>query len=78
MRMRRGVPTFAPHLPAAWSRFAFRLRVGAAQLQVSVDRAGCHYRLLHGSALALRHRGQDVELSADQPLVAFPVSTPKP
>ncbi|HEY4066896.1 MAG TPA: glycosyl hydrolase family 65 protein [Burkholderiaceae bacterium] len=70
-RMRRGVPAFAPQLPSAWSRMAFKLRVGAARLQVSIDRHGSSYRLLGGDALALQHFGQDVRLSAERPLKRF-------
>jgi alpha,alpha-trehalose phosphorylase len=71
LRMHRGLPAFAPQLPAAWARVAFKLRVGAAQLQVSIDRHGCSYRLLSGDALALRHHGEDVRLSAERPLKRF-------
>ncbi|HEY9067984.1 MAG TPA: glycosyl hydrolase family 65 protein [Burkholderiaceae bacterium] len=71
LRMQRGVPAFAPHLPAAWSRYAFKLRVGAAQLRIEVDAEACRYRLLEGDIIALQHRGIGVELTADAPSASF-------
>ena len=71
LRMHRGVPTFAPHLPAAWSRCAFKLRIGAAQLHIEIDAQACRYRLLEGEVIALQHRGVAVELTADDPVVSF-------
>ena len=72
LRMHRNVPAFAPHLPQQWSRYAFKLRVGAAQLRVGVDRAGCHYELLAGDTLALQHCGSALLLSAAHPFASFP------
>jgi alpha,alpha-trehalose phosphorylase len=71
LRMHRGVPAFAPQLPRAWTRYAFRLRVGAAQLRLVVDEHGSHYRLIEGTTLALQHNGQPLTLHADQPLSIF-------
>lgn len=76
LRMHRGVPAFAPHLPPAWSRYAFKLRVGAAQLRASVDRRGCHYELLAGDSLALQHHGARVLLTTAHPFASFPATTP--
>jgi alpha,alpha-trehalose phosphorylase len=69
--MRRGEPRFAPRLPTRWSRCAFKLRIGDAQVQVELDRAGTRYRLLAGDALALRHGDVPVHLSRGTPLASF-------
>jgi alpha,alpha-trehalose phosphorylase len=73
-RMQRAVPAFAPQLPTRWTRYAFKLRVGAAQLQVCVDTAGCHYQLVEGDELSLKHRGADVLLTRNHPFASFPMS----
>jgi alpha,alpha-trehalose phosphorylase len=76
LRMQRGVPAFAPHLPLSWSRYAFQLRIGAAQLRVEVDAHECRYRLLDGNAVSLRHFGNAVQLTPDQPAASLPTSMP--
>jgi alpha,alpha-trehalose phosphorylase len=73
LRMRRGVPAFAPHLPSAWRRYAFRLRVRAAQLHVEVDATQCRYRLVEGDDLALQHRGASLRLTTSDPLASLPM-----
>jgi alpha,alpha-trehalose phosphorylase len=78
MRTHDGRLRFAPTLPARWRRYAFRLRVGAAQLQVSVDGDGVEYRLLHGAALAFEHRGEPLALSAEQPVARIAHAAPQP
>jgi alpha,alpha-trehalose phosphorylase len=75
LRMRRGVPVFAPRLPGGWSRYAFKLRVRAAQLQVEVDTTQCRYRLLEGDVLALQHRDVPLRLTASDPHASFPVTS---
>lgn len=74
LRLRRGVPTFAPHLPPGWTRYAFRLRARGAQVAVVVDRSGTCYRLVAGAALALAHGGERVLLSAENPVAMFPMA----
>lgn len=77
LRMRRGVPAFAPHLPRAWRRYAFKLRIGRAQLGVEVDDDVVRYRLLQGESLRLRHHGQSIALGGGAPLeVAVALAMP--
>ncbi len=78
LRMRRGEPVFAPRLPARWSRCAFKLRIGAAQLQVEMDRGATHYRLVEGEALALRHGDVPVHLTRTAPLATFTAASAAP
>lgn len=73
LRMQRAVPAFAPQLPVHWTRYAFKLRVGAAQLQVCVDTRGTHYQLVDGDELALKHRGVPVMLTRNHPYASFPM-----
>jgi len=72
LRMRRGVPHFAPRLPETWTHCAFKLHIRAAQLGVRIDREGCHYRLVGGETLALQHLAHAVELTHAAPAVSFP------
>jgi alpha,alpha-trehalose phosphorylase len=67
LRMQKSLPLFTPTLPAAWSRYSFRLRIGRAQLEVLVARQGCTYRLLEGASLTLQHRGRALLLSSAAP-----------
>jgi len=76
LRMRHGEPAFAPQLPARWSRCAFKLRFGAAQLQVEMGHDGTRYRLLTGDTLTLQHGGRPVQLSTEAPLASFPPGSP--
>ncbi len=39
-----------PLLPEGWQGYSFRFRYRSALTEVSVDRSGCHYRVLEGSA----------------------------
>ncbi len=71
LRMQRGVPAFAPQLPAAWTGYAFRLCVGDARLHLRVDRGGFHYRLDAGRMLMLKHRDQAIQLTASHPRASF-------
>ncbi|MBS0340580.1 MAG: glycoside hydrolase family 65 protein [Proteobacteria bacterium] len=76
LRMRRGVPAFAPQLPNGWKRYAFKLKTAGAQLRVCVDHLGTHYQLLHGAELSLMHRGETVLLTRAAPRASFPVPSP--
>ncbi len=61
--------SFAPRLPAAWSRLRFRLLVGDALLQVTLTGHAAAYELLAGSALEIRHFGQPLVVAAATPVV---------
>ena len=49
--------SFAPRLPTAWTRLAFRLRVADALLRVTMTRHETTYALEAGGPLELRHFG---------------------
>ncbi|HEY6570156.1 MAG TPA: beta-phosphoglucomutase [Candidatus Limnocylindrales bacterium] len=64
-----GSIAFSPRLPDAWDRLAFRLAVGGATLAVTITRHEISYALVGGDALAIRHFGRPVELTAAAPVV---------
>ena len=72
LRMRKTMPTFSPTLPAAWHRYAFKLRFGAAQLRVEVDGRGATYSLVQGETLTLRHQGEALVLKRSRPTQSLP------
>ena len=59
--------SFAPRLPAAWSRLRFRLLLGDALLQVTLTAHTASYELLAGEALEVRHFGQPLRVVAGEP-----------
>ena len=61
--------SFAPRLPTAWTRLAFRLRVGDALLRVTMTRHETTYALEAGGPLELRHFGRAVTVLPDAPAV---------
>jgi alpha,alpha-trehalose phosphorylase len=54
---------FAPRLPAALSRLAFRLTYQESRFAVEIDQAAACYTLLDGPALTVRHHGEEVNLT---------------
>ena len=75
LRMHKRMATFAPSLPQGWTRYGFKLRLAGTQLQLSVDAAGCTYRLLEGNWLALRHGGQTFVLGGDRTEMTLPLAS---
>lgn len=68
-----GRPAFKPLLPTAWQRYAFRVQVREAQLEVSVSAEGACYRLLQGQALEFLHDGELHRLDVQHPLRTLPL-----
>jgi alpha,alpha-trehalose phosphorylase len=71
MRARAGRLAFAPQLPSAIGRLAFRVRYRGRRLAVTVRRDAASYELLEGDPITIGHHGDDVELG-DEP-VALPI-----
>ena len=63
-----GALLFAPRLPAALTKLAFRIMVRGSSLHVSVDHEQATYALLDGDALELSHHGETVTVDADGPI----------
>jgi alpha,alpha-trehalose phosphorylase len=57
--------SFAPRLPEALSRLAFRLTYRDSRFSVEIDRDVAAYTLLEGPELTVRHYGEDVTLTPD-------------
>lgn len=64
-----GALSFAPRLPDAWHRLAFRLRVGASRLRVVVTPAEAKYAVESGPPVGLRHFGEAVTVVSGRPAV---------
>ncbi|WP_243866741.1 glycoside hydrolase family 65 protein [Actinophytocola oryzae] len=54
---------FAPRLPSALTRLAFRLSYRGSRFAVEIDQSGASYTLLDGPSLTVRHHGEPVELT---------------
>jgi alpha,alpha-trehalose phosphorylase len=55
--------TFAPRLPEALTRLAFRLTYRESRFAVEIDQSSANYTLLDGPTLTVHHHGEEVELT---------------
>jgi len=62
-----GTLAFAPRLPGALNRIAFRLRWRGQRLQVRISRDHVAYELLEGTELELMHHGEPITVTAGAP-----------
>jgi alpha,alpha-trehalose phosphorylase len=69
MRDHNGALSFAPRLPKALSRLAFRLGFRQRVLLVDVGPQHTTYSLLRGEPLTITHHGETVTVVPDPPLV---------
>ncbi len=76
MRDHDGALSFAPRLPAALTRLAFRLCFGERRLLVEVRHHQASYSLLEGAPLQISHHGEQAELSTQRPLIRSIPHTP--
>ncbi|ETK31954.1 glycoside hydrolase family 65 protein [Microbispora sp. ATCC PTA-5024] len=72
MRAGQGLMCFAPRLPSALTRLAFRLRYRGRLLRVDVTPGAATYELLDGPPLTLAHHGEEIRLGRQ------PVTRPVP
>lgn len=68
LRDRDGVPAFAPHPPAGWTRYRFKLLARGRTLEVTVARGRVDYRLVSGGDLDLLHAGLPLRSTRGAPL----------
>jgi alpha,alpha-trehalose phosphorylase len=68
MRDHDGSLSFAPRLPKALTRLAFRLSYRDRRLLVEVSHQDAAYSLQHGLPLEIKHHGKSAVLSPGQPL----------
>jgi alpha,alpha-trehalose phosphorylase len=76
MRDHGGQLTFAPRLPAAVTRLAFRIGWGECRLLVEVDHQWVTYSLLQGESLDFEHDGEAVTVEAAEPLTRPTIHPP--
>jgi alpha,alpha-trehalose phosphorylase len=69
MRDHDGALSFAPRLPDALTRLAFRLAFAGRSLQVEVRHHQASYSLLDGEPLEITHHGKRAKLTAKRALV---------
>jgi alpha,alpha-trehalose phosphorylase len=69
MRNGRGVLRFAPRLPGALTRVAFRVMCRGRRLMIDVRHAEARYSVLDGEPIEIVHHGQQVTIGAGQPTV---------
>jgi alpha,alpha-trehalose phosphorylase len=56
---------FAPRLPRAITRLAFRMTYRGSRFAVEIDQDGATYRLLEGPDLPVTHHGEDLTIAAE-------------
>lgn len=81
MRLRDSELCFAPRLPDALSRLAFRLAYRGRRLRVTVTHASATYELMEGDPLRVTHYGEAVKLGEEpvrRPLPPLPDPGPPP
>jgi alpha,alpha-trehalose phosphorylase len=76
MRDYRGSLSFAPRLPEALGRLAFRLCSNGRRLKVEVDHRDARYVLLEGDPLEIKHHGTAVTVTRDEPVTCTIPSAP--
>jgi alpha,alpha-trehalose phosphorylase len=69
MRDEGGVLRFAPRLPEALTRLAFRVMYRSRRLLIDVRHGEARYALLAGEAFEIVHHGRQVMVQAGQPTV---------
>jgi alpha,alpha-trehalose phosphorylase len=67
MRDHGGRLSFAPRLPDAITRLAFRLSVRGRHLRVEIDHRHAHYVLQAGEPIQIAHHGERFRLTGEQP-----------
>ena len=77
LRDHDGELSFAPRLPGALTRLAFRLSFRGRRLLVEVDHRRARYSLLEGAPLQITHHGEAVTVPSDGGLTrAIPAAAP--
>jgi alpha,alpha-trehalose phosphorylase len=77
MRDHDGKLTFAPRLPTALPRLAFRLRFRGRRLEVEITKARATYTLLDGEPLEIGHHGQPIRVETGV-ATTQPIESPLP
>jgi alpha,alpha-trehalose phosphorylase len=67
LRDHDGKVTFAPRLPDAITKLAFRLSFGGCSLRVEVTQGKVTYETLHGADLTIGHYGEELTIQKGKP-----------
>ncbi|RLK54276.1 glycoside hydrolase family 65 protein [Actinokineospora cianjurensis] len=73
MRDHGGTLTFAPRLPDALDRVAFRMSYRDSRIQVEVTAEQATYRLTSGDPVPTRHHGEDIVIDGE---ITLPIPAP--
>ncbi len=65
LRLDGAVPAFRPQLPGAWNGYSLRLQWRGSTIELSVDAAGCTYRLLAGEPLDIVDHGRALRVGPE-------------
>jgi len=68
LRSYNGSLSFAPQLPGDITRIAFHIMFLGRRLRVEMTATEATYHLLEGSPLQVRHHGDEITLSVDEPV----------
>jgi beta-phosphoglucomutase len=68
MRLHDGVLCFNPQLPAQWDSYRFKIVSRGHLVDIYVGREEVVYTLLEGNGLTIKHKGQSLELSPEEPV----------
>jgi alpha,alpha-trehalose phosphorylase len=68
MRDHDGKLSFAPRLPSALPRLAFRLRFRGRRLKVEITKAKATYTLLDGAPLEIGHHEKTIRVTTNEPV----------
>ena len=71
MRERGGSLMFAPRLPEALSRLAFKVSRRGRRLEVDVGSSSATYTLLEGEPIDMTHHGQPISVSLGHPVTCL-------
>ncbi|CRK56003.1 Maltose phosphorylase / Trehalose phosphorylase [Alloactinosynnema sp. L-07] len=69
---------FAPRLPDALHRVAFRMYVRGSRIQVEITQSSATYRLVSGEPLAVSHHGEPITIGPGEPVVRPIPTSPRP
>ncbi len=77
MRTHDGAMSFAPRLPDALTRLAFRMQWRGRALRVEVGREEACYQVCEGEPITLCHHGEEITVAVDKPVTRPVPPAPK-
>ena len=68
VRLKEEGLSLEPFLPEEWQSFNFRLRYQGRLIHILVEQNGVSYELLEGEGLAIKHNGESLVLTPEEPV----------